>query len=149
MPEWLEAELRRELAPVEAPSLLAFAAPMTPAARRKLRLMPMIAVVAMAAVLLLAAVPAGTSPAAVNRYLERHCGIRLPIPAGSPAQVINARLVGAKGVAAVTYRLAGMESTVLIARASAVRGPEWKAHGNYAVASSDAQGACGLCHSSL
>ena len=150
MPEWLEAELSRQLAPVAAPAALAFPAPGRIAPRRTFRLAPILAAAAAIAVFLLAALPSSISPSEVNRYLAQS-GIRLPIPAATPARIQRTRVLEAKGarIAEVTYRLAGMETTVRIARASSVQGPAWQAHGTYAIACAEPRIACVLCHANL
>ena len=136
MPEWLESELARHLAPVEAPPTLVFPAKQ----RRTFTLAPILAVAAAIAVAVLATVPPRPGVAEVNRYLQARAGVYLTIPADTTARFERVRLVR-PGVAAVTYGQAGTKSTVLIARASAVSGNAWKSHGAYAI-----NGPCVLCH---
>jgi hypothetical protein len=134
MPEWLEQELTRHLAPVEAPPALTWRPPAP-----KRRLEPILALAATIALVFLATAPSPSSPAEVNRYLQREAGIQLAIPANTSARLERADVNG--GIASVTYRVGGAEARVLIARASLVSGPSWKPHGNYVIS-----GSCGLCH---
>ncbi len=152
MPDWLELELAHRLAPVEAPPQLTWQAPARPAQRRSFTLIPILAAAAAVALLLLAAPRGPAGVAGVNRYLSSRAGIDLPIPAHTRARLERARILeqGGVRVAAVTYRLDNSEATVLIARASAVRGPAWKPHGRtYAIACAKPHMACVLCHSNL
>lgn len=152
MSEWLELELAHHLAPVDAPPALTWQAPEPRRPRRTFTLVPILAAAAAVAAVILAALPVPTTPAAVNRYLEREAGIRLPIPASTRAVLGRARVVNANGtrIAAVTYRLNHSEATVLIARTSTVRGPAWRPHGqDYVIASAEPQFACLLCHANL
>lgn len=149
MPEWLELELARHLTPVEAPPALAWQGLEPRRPRRGFKLLPMLAAAASAALLILAAPPGANSPAAVNRYLDREAGIRLAIPPSTRARIERVRVLHRNGarIAAVTYRLHQTGTTVLIARAGTVRGPEWRPHGQtYAIASAHSQAACLLCH---
>ena len=149
MPEWLELELAHHLAPVEAPPALAWRAPEPRRPRRGLTLWPILAAAAAAAVLILAAPRSGNSPEAVNRSVAREAGVRLAIPHSTPATIERVRVLRQNGapVAAITYRLRHTQATVLIARADAVSGPEWRPHGqNYVIASAEPQFACLLCH---
>jgi len=140
MPEWLELELAHHLAPVKAPPSLTFRQPVakTPS-RWSFTLAPILAMAAAVAVVILATLPARLSVAEANHYLRTRAGVQLAIPADTRARIEQVRLRGR--VASVTYRVDGVEATVLIARASTVSGPEWKAHGAYAIA-----GSCVLCH---
>lgn len=152
MPEWLELELAHHLAPVEAPAELRWREPEPRRPRWGFTLAPILAAVAAVAVLMLAAPFRVSSPEVVNRYLEREAGIRLAIPPSTRAVIERARIVNRDGVrvAAVTYRLNRTEATVLIARAGAVRGAEWRPHGrDYAIACAEPQIACLLCHANL
>ena len=152
MPEWLELELAHHLAPVEAPPELRWREPEPRRRRWSFTLAPILAAVAAVAVVLLAAPFRVTSPEAVNRYLEREAGIRLPIPASTRAVIERARIVNRDGVrvAEVTYRVNRTEATVVIARAGTVWGAEWRPHGqNYAIACAEPQAACLLCHANL
>jgi hypothetical protein len=152
MSEWLELELAHHLAPVEAPPSLTWRAPVQRQPRRTFTLVPILAAAAAVAAVILAVLPVPTTPAAVNRYLQREAGIRLPIPASSPAVLEKARIVNENGarVAAVTYRMNHTQTTVLIARASTVRGPAWRPHGQgYVIASAEPRLACLLCHANL
>jgi hypothetical protein len=156
MLDWLELELAQQLAPVEAPPALTWRvlAPAAQAgrARRTFRLFPFVAAVAALAVVVLAVLPGVTTPAAVNRYLQREAGIEFPIPASTHAVLERARIVNENGarIAAVTYRLNHTKATVLIARAGTVRGAEWRPHGQaYVIACAEPQTACLLCHANL
>lgn len=149
MPEWLQLELARNLAPVEAPPALAWQGLEPHRPRRGFKLLPMLAAAAAAALLILAAPRTAASPEAVNRYLDREAGIRLPIPPSTRATIERVRVLHRNGtrIAAVTYRLHHTGATVLIARAGTVQGPEWRPHAqNYAIASADPQAVCLLCH---
>lgn len=148
MSDWLELELAHHLAPVEAPPSLTWRAPEAapPRPRWSFTLAPIVGLAAAIAVLILAAFPGRTTAGAVNRYLAREAGFQLPIPGSTRAQLERARIVkrGGARIAAITYRLNGTESTVLIARAGTIRGAAWQAHGTYAIA-----GSCVLCHANL
>ena len=151
MPEWLELELAHQLAPVKAPAALQFEVPRR-VSRRSFTLAPLLAGAAALAVLLLAAPHPRTNPEEINSYFESQAGIALPIPSNTRAAIEKAGMVDREGarVASVTYRAAGREATVLIARAATVRGPDWKPHGQiYAISYTDAQIACLLCHANL
>jgi hypothetical protein len=147
MSDWLELELAHHLAPVEAP--VALTLPQRRPARRSYTMAPFLAAAAAVALLLLVAPHDSTSPTAVNRYLRASAGIDLPIPSNTRAHIEKARMLEG-GVASITYRIGQGRATVWIARASAVRGPAWKAHGQtYAMAYAEPRVACLLCHSNL
>ena len=152
MSDWLELELAHHLAPVEAPPALVFERPAPRPSRRSFTLAPVLAAAAAVALVLLAAPQQHTNPLEINRYFRAQAGIDLPIPANTAAHIEGARVMsqGESRIAAVTYRSGGREGTVLIARASTVRGSEWKPHGQiYAIACAEPQIACVLCHANL
>ena len=143
MSDWLELELARHLAPVEAPAALQWKGFPPERPRWSFNLAPILALCAGAALVILASVPSRMGVDEANRALRTRAGIDLPVPPETAAQIESVRVVRAR-VAAVRYRMGEGEGTVFIARASAVSGPEWKAHGSYSIA-----GGCVLCHAKL
>ncbi len=145
MPEWLEVELTKHLAPVEAPPSLVWRPPV-PKTRWSLTLSPILAMAAVFALVLLFSAPRGRIVDKVNYFLKTRADIQLSIPATTKARLQHVRIVDSGGarIAEVTYRMDGAEATVLIARANAVRGLAWKSHGAYVIS-----GNCVLCHANL
>ncbi len=145
MPEWLEVELTKHLAPVQAPPSLTWRPP-TPKTRWSFTLSPILAMAAVFALVLLFSAPQRRIVDKVNYFLKTQADIQLSIPASTKARLQHVRIVDPSGarIVEVTYRVDSAEAKVLIARAAAVRGTAWKSHGAYVIS-----GSCVLCHANL
>ncbi len=189
MPDWLEIELAEALRPAEAPPELwdrVWAPRWQPRPGSSVwTVWPVAAAIALA-VLAGAAwfasgkeVPAdlrllavaqlrdttpldfrSSDPAEVSRWLHRHTGADVRLPAAGAARVLGTRLVrmGSTAIGAVVYRVGDREATLLVAKGGrAADTPHgrfsWQARGvSFALACSDEghpEAACLLCHAKL
>jgi hypothetical protein len=170
MSEWLERELARELAPVEAPGMLGVRLGLAQARRWEC---PRAALAVAAAVVLaigggyaggrMAGLDPGqlaargvrgtetiefasTDPVAVAAWLRREAGVEVPLPAGAGVRVTGARVIRRHGerVPAITLQVNAGTATVVVAHAGSAAEGALKMPDHALAAARDA--GCHLCH---